>query len=74
MQKLAAALGSISSCYYLKNIKRLIAHYFFIMRRVFLGEKGALFPSILTLCSEKGIRLGKNKFLFQPAMCYADAF
>lgn len=47
-QKLIAALGSISSCYYLKNIKGLIAHYFFIMHCVFLEEKGALFSTILT--------------------------
>lgn len=32
---LIAALGSISSCYYLKNMKGLIAHYFFITHCVF---------------------------------------
>lgn len=74
MQKLIAALGSINSCYYFRNIKRLIAHHFFIMLCVILGDKGAGFSTIFALCSEKGFKLEESKFLFQPLMCYVDRF
>lgn len=43
-QKLIAALGSIRSCYYLKNIKGLIASYiFYYALCIFRGERSTVF-------------------------------
>lgn len=46
-QKLIAALGSISSCYYLKNIKGLIASYiFYYALYIFRRERSTVFNNL----------------------------